>query len=286
MPKKIHQIIIVTVLATVISSCRSTDDYKRLAEAGTQYAVAVDSLLDTAGNIKLDATSEQLLKNDRLLNQTPNDYIELSQLDVEKLQILEELRAHNQLLKRYFERLQELATSNAPQQAQSEIEGIAGNLNVIGKKLRGSSLVTNTEVFKGITGFVVSSKIRGALRDELIKRGETINLELTTQEELLDVLGKSTKHDLQLIQLAQEQRLVIRPLIQPELISNEEAWIATRKSILTGQKNANQLIAASAAITDFKEIFQSFVEGETDSARINTLLTDIESFVALINTFK
>lgn len=287
MPKQTYKaVIFITVLITFLSGCRSTDEYKRLAEAGTKYADAVDSLLDTAGDIRINATSEQLLKDDRIQNRSVDDYIKLSQLDVERLQILSELRTHNQLLKRYFERIQELATSNAPEQAQSEIGGIIDNLNTVGNKLRGSSLASNNEVFKGVTGFIISSQIRGALREELEKRNKTINLELITQSELLDALGKSIKQDVELIQIAQEQRLVINPLVQTAPVSNGDTWITTRRTILTMQKNVSQLASASMAMNNFRDIFKAFVEGRTESDRINTLLTDIEAFVAIVTTLK
>lgn len=287
MPKQTHKaVIFITVLITFLSGCRSTDEYKRLAEAGTKYADAVDSLLDTAGDIRINATSEQLLKDDRIQNRSIDDYIKLSQLDVERLQILSELRTHNQLLKRYFERLQELATSKAPEQAQSEIGGIVDNLNTVGNKLRGSSLVSNNEVFKGVTGFIISSQIRGALREELEKRNKTIDLELITQRELLDALGKSIKQDVELIQIAQEQRLVINPLVQTAPVSNGDTWITTRRTVLTMQKNVSQLASASMAMNNFRDVFKAFVEGRTESDRINTLLTDIESFVAIVTTLK
>lgn len=287
MPKQIHKaVIFITVLITFLSGCRSTDEYKRLAEAGTKYADAVDSLLDTAGDIRINATSEQLLKDDRIQNRSVDDYIKLSQLDVERLQILSDLRTHNQLLKRYFERLQELATSKAPEQAQSEIGGILDNLNTVGNKLRGSSLVSNNEVFTGVTGFIISSQIRDALREELEKRNKIIDLELITQRELLDALGKSIKQDVELIQIAQEQRLVINPLVQTAPVSNGDTWITTRKTILTMQKNVSQLASASMAMNNFRDVFKAFVEGRTESDRINTLLTDIEAFVAIVTTLK
>ena len=287
MPKQTHKaVIFITVLITFLSGCRSTDEYKRLAEAGTKYADAVDSLLDTAGDIRINATSEQLLKDDRIQNRSVDDYIKLSQLDVERLQLLSELRTHNQLLKRYFERLQELATSKAPEQAQSEIGGIIDNLNIVGNKLRGSSLVSNNELFTGVTGFIISSQIRGALGEELEKRNKTIDLELITQRELLDALGKSIKQDVELIQIAQEQRLVINPLVQTAPVSNGDTWITTRKTILTMQKNVSQLASASMAMNNFRDVFKAFVEGRTESDRINTLLTDIEAFVAIVTTLK
>jgi hypothetical protein len=280
----------ITVATSVLflSSCRSTDDYKRLAEAGTNYANALDTLLVTAGDIRLDATSEQLLKDDRSQSAgiSAEDYIRLSEQDVKRLEILRDLRTHNYLLKRYFQRLQELATSNAPQQAQEEIGGIVNNLNDIGAKLRLTGGIGNADVFKGVTGFIISSQIRGALKDELEKRGKTIDLELVTQQEILNFLSKSIEQDVTLIQLAQEQRLVITPLIRPEPVNSVEGWIETRRKILTMKRNVEQLSNASTAISHFREIFKSFVEGEPESDRLNTLLSDIESFVEIVETLK
>jgi hypothetical protein len=52
------------------------------------------------------------------------------------------------------------------------------------------------------------------------------------------------------------------------------------------QKNVSQLASASMAMNNFREVFKAFVEGRTESDRINTLLTDIESFVAIVTTLK
>lgn len=87
--KSSSTIVMIAVLASFISGCRSSAEYQRLAKAGNTYTTAMDKLLTTAGQIRIDTTSEQLLKDDKLNNQTVDNYNELSKLDVERLEILE-----------------------------------------------------------------------------------------------------------------------------------------------------------------------------------------------------
>lgn len=73
---------------------------------------------------------------------------QLSAPDRDRIDILQNLRKHNQLLERYFNLLWELATSNAQDQTYREIESVVQNLNTIGNKLRGSNLVQNKGVLR------------------------------------------------------------------------------------------------------------------------------------------
>ena len=108
-------VLVVAVLATFTSGCRSTQEYERLEKAGSAYAIAVDKLLEVRGNIRIDTTSEQLLDLDRknrdfFTRIDPNYYRKRSDQDIEQLDILARIQKHNQLLSRYFLLLGELAT--------------------------------------------------------------------------------------------------------------------------------------------------------------------------------
>jgi hypothetical protein len=277
---------IFTIAATITTGCRSSDEYKKIAISGDKYAEAVNQLLITAGDIRLEASSEQLLRNDRIINLSVADYNKLSQEDEKQLAILSKIREHNHLLKAYFAKLFELADSSAPKQAETEIEGITSNLNKIGQELRGSDLITNPSIFSGITNLVVSSQIRGSLRQELEQRKQTIMLELSIQQELLQALSKSIEQNTNLIKLAQEERFVIRPLIKPELIDSEDEWIETRRNILTKQRNAQQLKLASQTLGEFKTVFKDFVEGRMSIQKLNTFLKDVDSFLVIVESTK
>ncbi|NMG06175.1 hypothetical protein [Brasilonema sp. UFV-L1] len=279
-------IVIIAVLASFISGCRSSAEYQRLAKAGNTYTTAMDKLLTTASQIKINTTSEQLLKDDRLSNQTFEGYNELSKLDVERLEILQNLRKHNRLLTRYFTLIDELATSNAPEKAQQEIGGVVDNLNKIGTQLRGSALVSNTSVIKSVGGLVISSQIRGALREELEKRKDVIDLEFQTQQVLLKALSDSIKQDVNLTRESRELRQVIRPLIAEKPISDADNWIDRRRKILTMNTTVSELEEASDSAKTFRDLFKDFVEGKLNRERLNTLLTDIESFLTIVEQLK
>ncbi|MBC1235639.1 hypothetical protein [Nostoc sp. 2RC] len=288
MKNKIHFpiIIAVAIATTCLSACRSTDEYKKLAQAGTNYSKALNQLLDLAVVTRIDESSEELLLQDRESNQTSDDYNEFSDSDSNRIDLINRLKKHNSLLSKYFKLLQDLAGSDAPERTQTAIGGVVDNLNTIGQTLRESNLIENKEVFQGIGKLIVSSKIRGALKEELQKRNQTIMLELKTQQELLNVLSTQIKGDLKGIQDRQELRLVINPLLQPTPIADEDTWIATRRELLTQELTAAELENASQALGDFQNIFQDFVEGRSSSGRINALLTDIEDLLSVIETLK
>ncbi|GAB1538111.1 hypothetical protein NUACC21_07690 [Scytonema sp. NUACC21] len=287
MMKKTRSVIVIAaILAVFTSGCRSNEEYQRLAKAGNSYTRAMDSLLTTAGQIKIDSTSEQLLKDDRLENQTLDKYEELSKLDIQRLEILENLRNHNRLLTRYFTLLDELATSNAPQKAQQEIGGIVDNLNKIGTQIRSSPLISNKSALQSVGGFIVNSQIRGVLREELEKRKDTIDLELKTQQVLLETLSHSIEQDMKLIVESQKLRLVIRPLGEENPIPDPDDWIASRRKILTMNTTVSELEEASKSAGKFRDLFKDFVEGKLNRQRLNTLLNDIESFITIVEKFK
>lgn len=288
MRKKVHfpVIIAIAIATTCLSACRSTDEYKKLAQAGTNYYNALNQLLDLAVETRIDESSEELLLQDRENNQTSDDYNDFSDSDRNRIDLINRLKKHNSLLSKYFKLLQDLAGSDAPERTQTAIGGVVDNLNTIGKTLRTSNLIENKEVFQGIGKLIVSSKIRGALKEELEKRNQTIMLELKTQQELLDALSTQIKGELKGIQDRQELRLVINPFLEPTPIADEDAWIATRRELLTQEVTAAELENASQALGDFQNIFQDFVEGQSSSGRINALLTDIENLLSVIEKLK
>jgi outer membrane murein-binding lipoprotein Lpp len=47
-------IVSVAMMTTFLGGCRSTDEYKKLAKAGTNYSNALDQLLDIAVETRID----------------------------------------------------------------------------------------------------------------------------------------------------------------------------------------------------------------------------------------
>ena len=274
--------ILAAVVASLSTGCKYSKQYQQLTEASSKYTTAVDELLVKAGELQVESTSENILSNDRLENQTVPKYREKSNEDKEMLQVIYDIRRHNQLLQKYFSKLNELAQSTAPEDTQKEIDGIATNLQTISSNLKKSSLFPKPGILKGIGHLVIHSKINGALRTELEKRDRTILQELTIQQELLKNLGSFMKDKVENKRLWQEQRLVIRPLIEQNPVADEESWIEKRNGIFAIDSRVEEIENASVALGEFKTVFEDSVEGKITGVRLNNALKDIDSFLALL----
>ena len=274
--------ILVTVVASLSTGCKYSKQYQQLTETSSKYTTAVDELLVKAGELQVESTSENILSNDRLENQTVPKYREKSNEDKEMLQVIYDIRRHNQLLQKYFSKLNELAQSKAPEDTQREIDGITSNLQTISSSLKQSSLFPKPGILKGIGHLVIHSKINGALRKELEKRDRTILQELTIQQELLKNLSSFMKDKVANKRLWQEQRLVIRPLIDRNPVADEEGWIEKRNEIFAIDSRVEEIENASVALGEFKTVFEDSVEGKITGVRLNNALKDIDSFLALL----
>jgi hypothetical protein len=120
------------------------------------------------------------------------------------------------------------------------------------------------------------------LKEELEKRHKTILKELTIQQEMLNFLSESLQNDVEMIQSAREQRLIVEPLTSSSDIQSQNQWIEDRKNILTMDRRVEELKNAGEALGEFKTAYQEAVVGEMNTARLNHLLRDIDTFLALI----
>ncbi|AFY55441.1 hypothetical protein Riv7116_2960 [Rivularia sp. PCC 7116] len=274
--------VLVAVVATLSTGCRYSKKYENLAKAGDSYTDAVDTLLEQAKKLHIEASSEAILADDRISNQTAEQYQKNAAKDREIIQVINEIKNHNQLLKDYFEKLKELATDDAPERTKKEITGIATNLKKVSNNLKKTSFFPEESVLQRIGSLVIDSKIQGALREELEKRDRLILKELTIQQEMLKKLSEFMKVRVEIKRNAQEQRFVIRPLIQESNIQKEQDWIQQRVNILKSDNRVEQLEAASVALQEFKDIFKDSVEDKITVARLNNSLEDIDNFLALL----
>jgi hypothetical protein len=275
---------LVAVVATLSTSCRYQEEYQKITTAGSKYTTAVDELLVKAGELQIDASSEQLISDDKLSNKTQQDYDKLNQKDREMLTLISDMREHNKLLQRYFDKLKQLAYSDAPEQTQSEIDGIASNIQTVRSRLQTSSFFPNKSVLGKIGKLVVHAKINDTLKKELEKRDRTILEELTIQQEMLTSLSSFMKHRIDIIQDARELRLLIRPLIAKDGIPDESAaeWVKERKQMFFIDQHIVELKNASSALEEFKGIYKASVEGNVNSISLNNSLKDIDTFLALL----
>ena len=284
--------IVLALSITFETSCKSTKEFADLAQAGTTYANAIDRLLLATQDIEIDTTSERLLQDDALSNQSVTLYRNLSDQNQKTLESIVLLRKHVKLLSRYFGLLSELATSDAPERAKKAIgtstTGVIGNLNAVGTQIRGTGLVPGAVAAAAgpITAAIVGGKIRRALKEELKERQQTIESELLLQEELLKVLADTLNHDLAVTQKTREDRLVIEPLVSTTPISRPDDWINTRRTVLTMNLTVQELNTASDNVKKLREAFEDLQSGKLTLDRINSLLADFDTLLTIAEKLK
>ncbi|QFS49587.1 hypothetical protein GXM_07081 [Nostoc sphaeroides CCNUC1] len=283
--------VVVAIIATFASGCRSTDEYKKFAETGNSFAEATNSLLEDAEKITINTTSERLLSDRRTSGEfQPSDeaakkfiarYTELSEEDKKRLELIKELRRHNQFLQAYFNKLIELAGSDSPDRSKAAVESIASNLQNSGSKLVSLSPI-KIDRLASVTKIVLDARIRGAMREELEKRKYAIYQEITLQEKVLKQISDSVEEDIKTIRKLQEYRLVLEPLTQsPEV--NEDTWIATRYQVLTQDAEVvTKIKNASDKLTNLKEIFIASIEGDLTGEILENFIQETKSFSALV----
>ncbi|BAY81606.1 hypothetical protein NIES267_10830 [Calothrix parasitica NIES-267] len=276
--------VLVAVIATLSTGCRNSKQYENLAVAGDSYTDAVDTLLEKAKELHIEASSEAILAADRGFNRTAEQYQKNAAQDEEIITTINEIKNHNRLLKEYFDKLKQLATTNAPERTKDEINGIAENLEKVSKNLEKTDFFPEKRVFLGIGDLVINSKIQGALREELEKRDKLILRELIIQQEMLKKLSGFMKIRVDIKNNAKELHFVIRPLIREEKMTYEEErnWIKERLDILQSDNRIQQLENASKVLKNFKNVFKDSVEGKITVARLNNALEDIDDFLALL----
>jgi len=261
---------IITIIGTIVVACgASLEEYQKFAKSGQEYATALDSLLVISGNYFVDANSENLIANDlQDQDRDSSNYAETTKEDDEWLTLIAEMRQHNRLLKEYFFALEDLATSNAPQEARKATDNIFKQLNSISNSIQANPRVGSIPV-PSIPEIILSQKIKGELRKELEARKEAIYREIAIQEALLKLLTSQIKTDLKDIQNLKDERSVLPAFAAEQPIEKPDDWIIRRRQIRTMTLSVQGLDDATKATESFKESFKLLLEDRFTIGRAN-----------------
>jgi hypothetical protein len=273
---------IITVIGTILVACgASLEEYQKFAKSGQEYATALDDLLVISGNYFVDANSENLIANDlQDQNRDGSNYAEATKQDDEWLTLIAAMRQHNRLLKEYFFALENLATSNAPQEARKATDNIFKQLNSVSKSIQANPKVGSISV-SSIPEIILSQKIKGELRKELEARKEAIYREIAIQEAVLKLLTSQIKTDLKDIQNLRDERSMLPAFASEQPIENPDDWIIKRRQVRTMTLSVQGLDDAIKATESFKESFRLLLEDKFTIGRANALLSEIESLINL-----
>lgn len=280
---------IITLIGTVLVSCGavSLEEYQKFAKSGQAYAAALDNLLVISGDYFVDANSENLIANDlQEPDKDSSNYADITKQDDEWLTLIAEMRKHNQLLRQYFFALENLATSNAPQEARKATDNIFKQLNGVSSSIQANPIILGKIPVSSIPEIILSQKIKGELRAELEQRKEAIWREIEIQEAVLRLLTSQIKTDLKDIQNLQDERLILPAFASEQPIENPDDWIMERRKVRTMTLSVKGLDDATQASESFKESFKLLLEDKFTIGRANALLSEIESFINVTENLK
>lgn len=270
--------------AILLTGCVSTapkSDYTAFAQAGTLYASAIDKLLNLAGGAQVESTSWGLVMEKNTTGMDLKTYDLRTKEDIKRLEQISKLRSHAKLLAQYFSQLESLATSDAPEKTKTSIEGVVSNLGKLNLPLP-----NGVPALPAFGKFMVDSKIRVALKNELEIRKDLIRNELYIQEQLLEALRKDISHALTLEKGTKEQTLVIDPILSTSPLKDPGNWVATRRDVVYMPITVGELSSAQNAAKKMRETFETLLSGGDPKSQINTLLNDIDSILSIIETVK
>jgi hypothetical protein len=259
----------ILALLLVASGCASTGPYADFAKAGRTYAAALDAVLDKATDVRVDATSEDLLHVANV-GRVPDELYERRTLhDVESVAEMNKLRDHAKLLATYFDALEALAESTAPEDAAASAGKAFDALQAAGKTLPGRGGATSA------TKFAVSGIQNAKLRRELEKNGDALRAELTAEHDLIARIRRSTGDAARGLILEQSQRLK-EAVTNGKTPSDPDAWAASRRSLLRRPVQLEELDAASAALDDLQNAYDELLRGQLAPVTMRSIAHNIE----------
>ena len=279
MVKKFYPVLLVGALIVSISGCKpSTEQYKRLTQAGIAYSNDVEKLIEVAGKTRIDSTSERILVACKQVSETcTNSYDSLSKEDASYLNALDLLRQQTRLLGRYFNVLGRLASfgdSPTVKTARDDAENIGKNLNTLGTAISTNPLVQEG-LLSNVTQVFFSNSLQGVLGEELRLRKDTLKNAINYQEILLNILGNGMKKDVISLRAAQEQRIVKAQLLMRSAGNfNPDTWIKTRQEVLTLTQQTIEFDKASADELELRTAFKKLVGGNIKRQKINRVLNE------------
>lgn len=284
-----RSILIIPLAAFLLSGCaaQQRSEYAAFAQAGSEYAAAIDKVLVAAGQAQVDNTSWRLVEFNRKFPIADEEYQKQTDVDVERLTVIRDLRFHAQELAKYFSKLNLLATSDTPERTSASIDGVVNNLTVLSSALRASTPETFSSL-PPLAEIVVDGRIRKILRDELEKRKDTIREELRVQEVILNVLKKDIAHLLALSKDIRERTVVLAPLQTGAPLAKPEEWVKKRREVMYLQEQVEELSDAHDLAGNMTETFNALLSGDKKDAvtRINMLLDDIEDLLEIADAIK
>lgn len=272
-------------LAAACASTATLSRFDAFAQAGNQYARAVDALLQQAVQIQVDASSEKLLATrDDFGPVSRDEFRKQDQVDRGFVDEITLLRRQVKLLADYFTALDALATSQAPQAFGSTLATTAGSLDALSQQLRGSALTRDPQAAQALASGAGSLVVRRAesraLQRELEARKETIARVLQLHVALLGVLRDQVQANLRFARNRQYEQQVLDPYLQSGAPLEPASWKVERLHGLGPADPVQQLDAAQSAARNLQTAWAKLLSHELGPEDLQAVTGELTPILA------
>ena len=274
---------------TVGCTTQRLNQFGKFAEAGKGYSEAIIALTDEAGNVAIDADSHVLI----IARSGLSDSSTRATLYNAKTEVLKDLltefrkfRKHNELLKKYFIALNNIATSDASSEISEGTGKIVDELKKISPSIADAQIgdASVRDFTTKISALSVKVYQKKVLEDELEKNATLIAQELDLQHAFLSALAEDMEADLTVILNAKEYDEVSKPYVDKGKLP--KSWIKNRRTLLSSYVVMGSVENAKKAAETLGKAFKKLVNNEIEAADFDDLFEDINSMLDLIELVK
>ncbi len=290
--RDILRLILPALLLAALTGCATAriPDFQAFATAGTTYTTAVSGLITEVGNTAVDANSVKLLQNRSL---APVSLTDFNQQDKDMRNYLGELtriQAQVTLLGDYFTALESLATSNAPQSFQTQVQGLATTLVGVTQDVKGTTIANASQISNaaGSVGGLVVKGIQGKeLKKELEARKQTISDILQLHQALLATLSSQTEANARFTSAVGYDQQVIEPFIAGQVQqAQQQGWMTERLNGLSKPLLAEQVTTAAEAARSLQQAWAKLLSNDLTAAEIQSITADLAPVIASLEALK
>lgn len=290
--RDILRLLLPALLLAVLTGCATAriPDFQAFATAGTTYTTAVSGLITEVGDTAVNANSVKLLQNRSL---APVSLTDFNQQDKDMRNYLGELtriQAQVTLLGDYFTALESLATSNAPQSFQTQVQGLATTLVGVTQDVKGTTIANASQIANatGSVGGLVVKGIQGKeLKKELEARKQTISDILQLHQALLATLSSQTEANVRFTNALSYDQQVIEPFVAGQVQQpQQQSWMTERLNGLSKPLLVDQVNTAAEAARGLQQAWAKLLSNDLTAAEIQSITAELAPVIASLEALK
>lgn len=288
------RLLLPALLLAVLTGCATAKipEFEAFASAGTAYTQTVTGLITEVGNGAVNANSVKLLQNRSLAPVSMSDFQQQDKDMRDYLAELDHIQVQTTLLGNYFQALADLATSNAPESFEAEVQSVATSLIGVTQEVRGTSVAQSTETAAanaaGSVGGLVVKEIQGKeLERELNARKDTIAQILQLQEALLTVLSSQAEANAQFTTALSYDQQVVTPFMSGQVTTaTQQSWMSERYSLLSQPVLVTQVNTAAQAARSLQQAWNKLLSNDFTVEDAQAITTELAPVLASLDALE